>query len=116
MSETVDPTLLSGSLQGIEREVRLQRQQLNHLGGTVPARLGGIEGRLGGIEARLGVVEQSVHDLTAEVARGFGQVQQQLTRHEKRFDALDAGLAALPDTLTANMERIMRAIMSDAGR
>jgi hypothetical protein len=39
-----------------------------------------------------------------------------LTRHEKRFDALDAGLAALPDKLTANMERIMRAIVNSGGQ
>jgi hypothetical protein len=108
MSETVDLTLLSGSLQGMEREVRLLRLQLDHLAGTVPV-------RLGGIEARLGVMEQSVHDLAAEVARGFGQVQQQLTRHEKRFDALDAGLAALPEKLTEHMERIMRAIVGAGG-
>ena len=69
-----------------------------------------------GIEARLGVVEQSVRDLATEVAREFGQVQQQLTRHEKRFDALDAGLTALSVRLTENTERIMRMIMGDGGR
>ena len=108
MSDAVDLTLLSGSLQGMEREVRLLRLQLDQFAGTVPA-------RLGGIEARLGVMEQSVHDLAAEVPRGFSQVQHQLTRHEKRFDALDAGLASLPDKLTENMERIMHAIGSAGG-
>lgn len=101
MNDTVDLSLLSGSLQGVEREVRLLRLQLDQLAGTMPA-------RIGGVEARMGVMEQSVHDLATETARGFGQIQQQLTRHEKRFDALDAGLAALRVELAKGTERLIQ--------
>ena len=52
-----------------------------------------------GIEARLATVEQSIHELISEIARGFGQQQQQLTRMEQRFDAVDAGLAGIRSTL-----------------
>jgi len=103
MSETIDLTLLSGSLQALEREVRLLRMQIDQLVGTLPPRLGGIDGRLG-------VMEQSFHDLAAEVARDFGQVQQQSLRTEKRFDALDAGLASLRRELAESTEQIKRAI------
>lgn len=96
-------TLLSSSIQEIERDLRLLRLQLDQFAGSLPA-------RVGSLEARLGVMEQSVHDLATEVARGFGQVQQQLTRHEKRFDALDAGLAALQTDIADNTERLLRAI------
>jgi hypothetical protein len=44
MSDSVDLTLRSGNLQGIERELRLQRLQLDHLAGAMPARLGGDRG------------------------------------------------------------------------
>jgi TolA-binding protein len=103
MGETVDLTLLAGGVQGLERETRLLRLQLDHLAGTVPP-------RLGGIEARLQVMEQSVHDLATEVARSFGQVQQQLTRAEKRFDGLEAGLAALQAQIAESTDRLMGAI------
>jgi hypothetical protein len=108
MSDTVDLTLLSGGPQGLEREVRLMRLQLDQLAGTMLL-------RLDSIDARLGELEKTVHDLTTEVSRESGLVSQQLTRHEKRFDALDAGLAALPDKLIENMERIMRGIVSSGG-
>jgi hypothetical protein len=49
----------------------------------------------------------------AEVARGFGQVQQQMTRHEKRFDALDSGLAALHAELAGGNERMIAVWQAD---
>jgi hypothetical protein len=39
------------------------------------------------------VLEQSYHDLVAEVARGFGQIQQKITQLEMRIDAIDTGVA-----------------------
>ena len=110
MSDTIDLTLLSGNLQSIERELRLVRVQVDNLAGTLPARMDGIDARLASLEARAGSTEHSIHNLSAEVARGFGQLQQQLTRHEKRFDVLDAGLARLEQEVALGNERILRAI------
>jgi hypothetical protein len=108
MGETLDLTLLSGSLQGLEREVRLMRLQLDQFAGTVPL-------RLDSIDARLGVLEKTVHDLTTEISRESGLVRQQLTRHEKQFDVLSAGLASLQTQMAENTERLLRAI-EGAGR
>ena len=94
MSETIDLTLLSSRLQGVEREVRLMGVQLDQLAGAIPP-------RLTSIDARLGVLEQSLHRLTAEVAQGFGQMQQQMARAEQRFDAVQTGLAELAALLKA---------------
>jgi len=105
MSDTVDLTILAGSMQEITRDVRLMRLQLDNL----VSRLSGQDGRLGGIESRIGTMEQSFHDLVGEVARGFGQQQQQITRLEKRIDAVDAGLTALRGELAASTERIIGA-------
>ncbi len=58
MSETVDLTVLSGRLKGLERDMRLLRVQLDQLAGNLPP-------RLGSIDARLGVLEQSFHLLAA---------------------------------------------------
>jgi DnaJ-domain-containing protein 1 len=99
MSDVLDLGLISGSLQEMTRTVGLMRLQLD----AMVARFGGIEGRLASLE-------QSFHDLTNETARGFGQLQQQLTRHEKRFDGLDAALAKLGTDLAGNTERIIREI------
>ena len=115
MSDTIDLTLLSGNLQGLEREVRLLRVQLDQLAGTVSARLNGIDARLGSVDARLGVTEQSIHDLAAEMSRGMGQMQQQLVRHEKRFDVLDAGLTSLRREMAENTDRIVHAITHATG-
>ena len=82
VSDVLDLGLISGSLQEMTRTVGLMRLQLD----AMVARFGGIDGRLASLE-------QSFHDLTNETARGFGQLQQQLTRHEQRFDGLDAALA-----------------------
>jgi hypothetical protein len=115
MSETVDLTLLSGSVQGLEREVRLMRLQLDQLAGSLPLRLDGIDARIGAIDCRVGLLEKSVHDLTTEINRESGLVRQQLTRHERRFDALDAGLAELQAQIAESTERLMRAIEGDRG-
>jgi hypothetical protein len=108
MSETVDLTLLSGGLQGLEREARLMRLQLDQLAGTMPV-------RLDSIDARLGVLEKTVHDLTSEISRESGLVRQQLTRHEKQFDVLGAGLASLQTQVAESTERLLSAI-EGAGR
>lgn len=92
MSDQPDNDILA-ALGRIEREMRLLRLQVDNLAGTVPP--------------RLAVIEQSFHDLTNETARGFGQMQQGLTRHEKRFDGLDAALAKLGTDLAESTERIM---------
>jgi hypothetical protein len=110
MSETIDLTLLSGSLQALEQEVRLLRAQYDQLAGTTSAQLDGIDARLGSMEVRLGVTGQSIHDLDGELARAMGQLQQQFVRREKRFDVLDAGLATLRREAAENTYRIVRAI------
>ena len=114
MGETIDLTFLSGSLQGLERELRLLRAQHDQFAGTASARLNGIDARLGGVDARLSVMEQSVHDMGAEVSRVISQLQQQLIRHEKRFDILDSGLASLRQGLVDSTEEIKRAILGAA--
>jgi hypothetical protein len=70
----------------------------------------GQDGRLGGIEGRLSAMEQSFHGLVNEVSRGFGQQQQQLTRLEKRINAVDAGLSALGAALADSTANIIAAI------
>ena len=99
MSDVLDLGLISGSLQEMTRTVGLMRLRLD----AMVARFGGIDGRLASLE-------RSFHDLTDRTARGFGQLQQQLTRHEKRFDGLDAALAKLGTDLAENTERIIREI------
>lgn len=106
MSDTVDLTLLAGSLLEITRDVRLMRLQLDNMA----ARISGQDGRLGGIDGRIASMEQSFHDLVGEVSRGFGQQQQQLARMEKRFDVVEAGLAALQVNLDASTTSIIAAI------
>lgn len=116
MSETIDLTLLSGTVQSLEREMRPLRAQYDRFAGTVSARLNGIDACLGSVDARLGVTEQSIHDLAAEISRGVGQMQQQLVRHEKRFDVLDTGLTSLRRESAENTERIVRAITGAVDR
>jgi hypothetical protein len=89
-------TTLSGSIQGLDREMRLLRLQLDSLAGTVPC--------------RLTVIEQSFRELVGEVARGFGQVQQQMARPDKRLDAMDAAITALRGDLGERTEQILQAI------
>jgi hypothetical protein len=96
MSDVVDLTLLSSTVQEIGRELRLLRLQVDQLASVLPQ--------------RLAVIEQSFHDLVGEVSRGFGQVQQQATRQEKRLEAVDAGLTALRGELAASTARIIQVI------
>lgn len=110
VSDTVDLTLLSGTMLEIARDIRLMRLQVDSLA----SRLSAQDGRLGGIEGRLGALEASFHDLVGETSRGFSQVQQQITRLERRIDALDSGLAALKVNMNENTTRIIAAI--EAGR
>jgi hypothetical protein len=42
----------------------------------------------------------------AEVARGFGQMQRQMTRHEKQIEAVGAGLIGLADS-NGRMEKML---------
>jgi hypothetical protein len=99
MSDTIDFSLLSSLLNGVDRELRLVRLQVDAI---VP--------RLAALDSRVAAMEQSFHDLVAEVARGFGQVQQQMTRQEKRTDAVDEGLATLRTELAGSTARIIEAI------
>jgi hypothetical protein len=115
MSETMDLTLLSGTMLEISRDIRLMRLQLDSLASRLSGqdgRIGGIDGRIAGVEGRLGALEGSFHDLVGETSRGFGQQQQQLTRLEKRIDAVDAGLATLRTELAEDTTRILHAIES----
>ena len=96
MSDVIDLTMISGLVQGLDRDMRLLRLQVDNLAGSIPP--------------RLAVIEQSFHDLTGEVSRGFGQMQQQFTRQEQRLNALDAGLAKLTADLAESTERIIREI------
>ncbi len=96
MSERVELTLLTRQVQGIARGMRLLRLQVDSLIGAVPP--------------RLAVIEQSFHELVLEVARGFGRVRQQTTRHETRLDAVSAGLAALRGEIAGSTACIMAAL------
>jgi hypothetical protein len=97
MSDEVIPhlTLLSGPTQETAREVRLMRLQLDNL-----------VARAAGADQRIGVLEQSFHELVGEVARGFGQLQQQVSRQEKRLDAIDAGLTSLRETAAESVRQM----------
>ena len=55
-------------------------------------------------------IEQSFHALVSEVARGFVQRRQQLTRVERRIDAVDARVAALRTALLDGTARIIAAM------
>jgi uncharacterized coiled-coil protein SlyX len=102
MSDILDLTLLSGTVLEAARDIRLLRLQMDNLA----SRLGALEQRFSMLDQRLASVEQSIHDVIGEMSRGFGQMQQHLTRHEKRFDAVDAGLAALRETATENTRQL----------
>jgi uncharacterized protein involved in exopolysaccharide biosynthesis len=103
MSETVDPTLLSTQLLGLDREMRLLRSQLDTL---MP--------RVAATDTRVAALEQSFHDLVGEVSRGFGQNEQRFGRLERRLDAVDAGLTELRGELAESTSRIMQAIKGEA--
>ena len=105
MNDTVDLTLLAGTLSELARDMRLMRLQVDNLA----SRFAGLDGRLSGLDGRIAGLEQSFHDLVGEVSRGFGQQQQQITRLEKRIDGVDAGLAALRLDLASNTAQILAA-------
>jgi hypothetical protein len=92
MSDVVDQTLLFSLMHGIDRELRLLRLQVDNL------------------TPRVAVLKQSFHDLVGELAHGFGQVQQQMARQEKRLDAVDSGLSALRQEIDDSTARIIAAI------
>jgi uncharacterized coiled-coil protein SlyX len=106
MSDTVDLTLLSNLVHGVDREVRLLRLQVD----VIASRLAAMEPRLTALEPRFAAAEQSFHGLVAEVARVFGQVRQQMMRQEKRIDVVDAGLSTLRTELADSTARILHAI------
>lgn len=106
----MDVTLLSGSVAEIGRDLRLLRLQIDIIAG----RLANQAVRFTGIEGRLATVEQSIHELIGETARGFGQ-QQQLTRIEQRFDAVDTGLADIAAALAANHSKSLALIATKLG-
>jgi hypothetical protein len=90
MSDTVDLTLLSSSAQGVERELRLSRIELDNL---VP---------------RVAILEQSLHELVSAVSHGFGQMQQHLARLDKRMETLDTGLTDVRTALDESTERLIK--------
>ena len=106
MSETLDLTMLGGTLSEIARDLRLLRLQVDNIAGRLMAQ----DTRSAGVDGRLAALEQSMHELLGEIARGFGQQQQQITRLEKRLDVVDAGLTGLRSELAASTERILAAI------
>jgi hypothetical protein len=79
--DTIDLRMMFSQAQENARELRLVRIQLAHLNGTLPS--------------RLTELEQAFHAVADELSRGFGQMQQQLTRNEKRLDAVDRGLSEI---------------------
>ncbi len=99
MSDTVDLTWLTGALQEVTRELRLIRLQLDLVARP--------DEQLTAVGNRVGAIERSFHDLVGEISRGFGQMQQQLTRQEKQVDIVDAGLTTLRTEIAANTDRII---------
>jgi hypothetical protein len=102
MSDTVDVTLMAGLVQETAREVRLLRLQTENLAS-----------RFAGMEQRLAVMEQSFHELVGEISRGFGQMQQQMTRQERRLDAVDAGLSSLREGSAKTVEMLQELLLLD---
>jgi hypothetical protein len=64
-----------------------------------------------GLPQRLSSIEQSFHGLAGELSRGLGQIQQDLTRHDARFDALDAGLTEVRIALGDSTAKILAAVL-----
>jgi hypothetical protein len=56
----------------------------------------------------MGALEQAIHGIINELGRGFDQQQQQITRLEKRIDAVDVGLTGLRE---ASKARIIAAML-----
>jgi hypothetical protein len=51
----------------------------------------------------MGALEQAIYGIINELGRGFGQQQQQITRLEKRIDAVDVGLTGLREAIEARI-------------
>jgi len=92
MSDTIELSLLSNLMQGVDRDFRLMRLRVDT------------------VVRRLAALEQSFHDLVVEVGCGPDQVQRQMPRREKRIDAVDAGLSSLRAELADKTARIIAAI------
>jgi hypothetical protein len=73
-SETVDLSMLGAQVQELDRQLRLVRLRLDTLVSST-----------GNTNNRLTTIEQGSHGLTGEMARGFGQIQQQLTKHTRQL-------------------------------
>ncbi len=99
MSETVDFSMLGAQVQDLDRQLRLVRLQLDTLVSST-----------GNTNNRLATIEQGFHGLTAEMARGFGQIQQQLTQHTKQLAVVQAGLEELKAGLQASTAELLTAI------
>jgi hypothetical protein len=100
MTETMDLTLLGGQIAELQRSMQLTRMAFDAFMLITPPRLTAIGGRIAGIEGRITALEQGFHDLTQALTTGFGHMQQQQqTRNEQRFNAFDAGLREILETL-----------------
>ncbi len=103
MSEAIDLTLLSTLVQGLDREMRLLRLQVDHLASRASA-----------LDGRLGALEKTFHDLVTEVSRGFGQNEQRFNRVERRLDAVDSGLTSLRTAMDESTAQIIAALRGSA--
>jgi prefoldin subunit 5 len=92
MSDTIDLTMLSGSIQEMQRDLRLLRLQTETMA------------------ARNGTLDQAIHGTINEIGRGFDQLQQQVTRLERRVDGVDAELTALREAVDTNAAQIIAAV------
>jgi prefoldin subunit 5 len=92
MSDTIDLTMLSGSIQEMQRDLRLLRLQTETMA------------------ARNGTLDQAIHGTINEIGRGFDQLQQQVTRLERRIDGVDAELTALREAVDTNAAQIIAAV------
>ena len=106
MSDTLDLSILGGQVQDLDRQLRLIRLQLDSLASSAT----NTNGRLATIDGRLAALEQGLHGLTGEMARGFGQLQQQLTRHSQQLATVQVGLTELRAELLAGNTAILAAI------
>jgi hypothetical protein len=97
------PTPPGSTIAEIAHDLRLLRLQVEN----IAARLAAQDQRF---DARSAGIEQSTHNLIGEVARGFGQQQQQLSRVEQRFDAVDAGLTAIREGLLGNQRMLIELV------
>ena len=62
-----------------------------------------LDQRVTTLDQRMGALEQAIYGIINELGRGFGQQQQQITRLEKRIDAVDVGLTGLREAIEARI-------------